>query len=159
MPHHVRRDPGNSLSFHIVGERASKIEPIAVASLYNIGLQHVGRTQAPLFKKICELICQRDRVGVSVLRSEGRRGANFDCACRKIEPFGHGLDDFQLPHPGMKAGEENVTQIVCGSVFDELLSQVKSCVECSPFSIDPVELNIKNWIATAEIFFHAPIEE
>src|SRR5207244_10701142 len=122
---HMWADPGNALGLHVITRCAPKVEPVTMASVRHIRLQHERRAQTPAFQKLDELIGQRDRARCTVFRPERFCCVDFNGACREIKPAKHSLDDLHLAHSGMKAAEQDKAQIVVRGIVNQPLCQLK----------------------------------
>src|SRR6516164_1173296 len=105
MAHHVWADPRHALGFHILIESTTKIEAIAMTSLNNVRLQHIGRAQTPSRQKLRELVRQWDSSRVAILRPKRRCCADFNGSPRKVKPLRNGFDDFELSHAHVKTAK------------------------------------------------------
>ena len=72
MSHNMRANPRNTLGFHVIGKRATKIEPVMMFPLDNIGLEDVWRAKAVAIEKIGKLIRERHSASIAVFRAERR---------------------------------------------------------------------------------------
>jgi hypothetical protein len=155
----MRTDPRNTLRFHVIRKCAAKIKPVPVTSVCHIGLQHVRRAQSPCLQEVYKLVCQGDRARVPILRTKCFCRTNLDGPRCEIKPLRPGFHDFHFAHASVETAEQHKAQTIVGRVLYQPLCQFEIRKQRPRFSVNAIELHLKNGIATAKILLDAPTEE
>ena len=96
MSHNMRADPRNTLCFHVIGKRATKIEPVTMFPLDNIGLEDVWRAKAVAIEKIGKLIRERHSAGIAAFRGGTSLSLGSRLFRSNIEPLGYRFDTIRI---------------------------------------------------------------